>query len=125
MHSHGAPAPEDTPGRTAHSDTYDTPKEKKYAKQGTRGGRLLLMLLRPVSPGRREAGKGNRGRLQYWGDSVRFCLRDHYWGDGFVHRDIVVGGAEGSRWGPTAASGCRCRGGKGRGTFVAILKWED
>ena len=112
MHSHGAPAPEDTPGRTAHSDTCDTPKEKKYAKQGTRGGRLLLMLLRPVSPGRREAGKGNRGRLQYWGDV-------------FVHCDIVVGRAEGSRWGPTATSECRCRGGNGEGgTFVAILKWK-
>ena len=73
MHSHGVPAPEDTPGRTAHSDTYDTPKEKKYAEQGTRGGRLLLMLLRPVSPGRREAGKGNRGRLQYWGDVFVHC----------------------------------------------------
>ena len=45
------------------------------------------MLLRPVSPGRREAGKGNRGRLQYWGDV-------------FVHCDIVVGRTEGSRWIP-------------------------
>ena len=101
MHSHGAPAPEDTPGRTAHSDTYDTPKEKKYAKQGTRGGRLLLMLLRPVSPGRREAGKGNRGRLQYWGDV-------------FVHCDIVVGRAEGSR----------SESQKGKGNKVVLL-WRQ
>ena len=71
MHSHGAPAPEDTPGRTAHSDTYDTPKEKKYAEQGTRGGRLLLMLLRPVSPGRREAGKGQPGEAAVLGGRLR------------------------------------------------------
>ena len=27
---HGAPAPEDTPNRIAHSGNYDTPGEKKY-----------------------------------------------------------------------------------------------
>ena len=112
MHSHGAPAPEDTPGRTAHSDTYVTPKEKKYAEQGTRGGRLLLMLLRPVSPGRREAGKGNRGRLQYWGDV-------------FVHCDIVVGTAEGSGGAQPPRASVDAEGGKGEGgTCVAILKWK-
>ena len=82
------------------------------------------MLLRPVSPGRREAGKGNRGRLQYWWDSVRFCLRDHYWRNGFVHCDIVVGGAEGSRWDPTATSECRCKGGKGRRHVCGYTEME-
>ena len=34
MHSHGVPAPEDTPGRTAHSDTYNTPKGEEKREAG-------------------------------------------------------------------------------------------
>ena len=54
---HGAPAPEDTPKRTAHSGKYDTPPAKNYYTVECSDFNIEFCLLKSCPPGRSTSGE--------------------------------------------------------------------